>query len=254
MLKAQAFAGAATDGPAADLNRSARPGTGRFTPTVGRMADTRSLRSPSTSSTRRCSTTSSGGSPRPRWPERELVDDWSQGTRCRTSRTCASTGRASYDWRATGGGAQPVRPVHDRDRRPRPALHPRPLAARERRAADHHPRLARVDRRVPQDHRAADRTRPSSVATPPTRSTSWRRRCPGSGSRASRGTTGWGVGKIAEVFAELMARLGYDRYIAQGGDWGSAVTAAIGATDTDHCIAVHVDAGDGRAARSSTAN
>ena len=37
-----------------------------------------------------------------------------------------------------------------------------------------------------------------------------------------------------------MARLGYDRYLAQGGDWGSAVTTAIGATDTDHCVAVHV--------------
>ena len=44
-----------------------------------------------------------------------------------------------------------------------------------------------------------------------------------------------------------MARLGYDRYVAQGGDWGSAVTTAIGATDTDHCIADPRDAGDGRA-------
>ena len=63
---------------------------------------------------------------------------------------------------------------------------------------------------------------------------------PGFGFSGKPGTTGWGVGKIAEVFSELMARLGYDRYIAQGGDWGSAVTTAIGATDTDHCIAVHV--------------
>jgi pimeloyl-ACP methyl ester carboxylesterase len=63
---------------------------------------------------------------------------------------------------------------------------------------------------------------------------------PGFGFSGKPGTTGWGVGKIAEVFIELMARLGYDRYIAQGGDWGSAVTAAIGATDTEHCIAVHV--------------
>jgi len=37
-----------------------------------------------------------------------------------------------------------------------------------------------------------------------------------------------------------MERLGYDSYVAQGGDWGSAVTAALGATDSDHCMAVHV--------------
>ncbi len=55
-----------------------------------------------------------------------------------------------------GGGAQPVRPVHHHDRRPRRALHPRPLAARGCAAAADHPRLARLDRRVPQGHRAAD--------------------------------------------------------------------------------------------------
>ncbi len=37
-----------------------------------------------------------------------------------------------------------------------------------------------------------------------------------------------------------MADLGYDRYVAQGGDWGSAVTTFVGATDIDHCVAVHV--------------
>ena len=37
-----------------------------------------------------------------------------------------------------------------------------------------------------------------------------------------------------------MARLGYDRYVAQGGDWGSAVTTALGWTDPDHCAAIHV--------------
>ena len=37
-----------------------------------------------------------------------------------------------------------------------------------------------------------------------------------------------------------MARLGYDRYVAQGGDWGSAVTTAVGAQDPDHCAAIHL--------------
>ena len=37
-----------------------------------------------------------------------------------------------------------------------------------------------------------------------------------------------------------MARLGYDRYFAQGGDWGSAVTRSLGAQDADHCAAIHI--------------
>ncbi|MEN9314895.1 MAG: hypothetical protein RIS35_1288, partial [Pseudomonadota bacterium] len=45
---------------------------------------------------------------------------------------------------------------------------------------------------------------------------------------------------IAGAWAALMARLGYSRYAAQGGDWGSAVTAAIGALDPAHCVGIHV--------------
>ena len=39
---------------------------------------------------------------------------------------------------------------------------------------------------------------------------------------------GWGVERIGAAWATLMARLGYDRYVAQGGDWGSAVTTEVG--------------------------
>ena len=63
---------------------------------------------------------------------------------------------------------------------------------------------------------------------------------PGFGFSGKPSTPGWGVGRIAEVWAALMARLGYDRYVAQGGDWGSAVTRSLGATDPDHCAAIHV--------------
>ena len=37
-----------------------------------------------------------------------------------------------------------------------------------------------------------------------------------------------------------MDRLGYERYGAQGGDWGSAVTTAIGAQDPEHCAGIHI--------------
>ena len=53
--------------------------------------------------------------------------------------------------------------------------------------------------------------------------------------------TGWGVEKIASTWAVLMERLGYDRYVAQGGDWGSAVTTALGVADPKHCAAIHLN-------------
>ena len=53
-------------------------------------------------------------------------------------------------------------------------------------------------------------------------------------------TAGWGVDKIAQTWASLMARLGYARYGAQGGDWGSAVTSSVGSLDATHCAGIHI--------------
>jgi pimeloyl-ACP methyl ester carboxylesterase len=63
---------------------------------------------------------------------------------------------------------------------------------------------------------------------------------PGFGFSAKPTTTGWGVDRIAAAWALLMDRLGYARYGAQGGDWGSAVTSALGAHDPVHCAGIHV--------------
>jgi pimeloyl-ACP methyl ester carboxylesterase len=49
------------------------------------------------------------------------------------------------------------------------------------------------------------------------------------------------VEKIGKAWGEIMARLGYDRYVAQGGDWGAIVTASIGALDPDHCAGIHMN-------------
>jgi pimeloyl-ACP methyl ester carboxylesterase len=63
---------------------------------------------------------------------------------------------------------------------------------------------------------------------------------PGFGFSAKPQTVGWGVDHIAPAWASLMDRLGYQRYGAQGGDWGSAVTTAIGALDSEHCAGIHI--------------
>jgi len=53
--------------------------------------------------------------------------------------------------------------------------------------------------------------------------------------------TGWGIEKIGRTWGRLMDRLGYTRYVAQGGDWGAIVTQSMGLTETEHCAAIHVN-------------
>ena len=64
---------------------------------------------------------------------------------------------------------------------------------------------------------------------------------PGFGFSAKPESSGWGIERIGRAWGELMARLGYKRYVAQGGDWGSAVTHAMGMSETTHCSAIHVN-------------
>jgi pimeloyl-ACP methyl ester carboxylesterase len=64
---------------------------------------------------------------------------------------------------------------------------------------------------------------------------------PGYGFSEPTRTRGWDVVRIARAFAELMRRLGYTRYGAQGGDWGAQVATRIGVLDREHCAAIHLN-------------
>jgi epoxide hydrolase len=52
---------------------------------------------------------------------------------------------------------------------------------------------------------------------------------------------GWSTDKTADAWDQLMRALGYDRYYAQGGDWGAAVTMAIGMQNKGGCSGIHVN-------------
>jgi len=52
---------------------------------------------------------------------------------------------------------------------------------------------------------------------------------------------GWDVVRVARSFVELMARLGYARYGAQGGDWGAQVTTRVALLDREHCVGLHLN-------------
>jgi pimeloyl-ACP methyl ester carboxylesterase len=63
---------------------------------------------------------------------------------------------------------------------------------------------------------------------------------PGYGFSDKPDRPGWGVERIARAWASLMARLGYDRYGAQGGDWGTSVSASLGQQDPEHLAGIHL--------------
>jgi pimeloyl-ACP methyl ester carboxylesterase len=65
---------------------------------------------------------------------------------------------------------------------------------------------------------------------------------PGHGFSGPTHDAGWTTARTAQAWAELMARLGYTRYGAQGGDWGAFVTPELGRFDSEHVIGVHVNA------------
>lgn len=64
---------------------------------------------------------------------------------------------------------------------------------------------------------------------------------PGYGFSERPSTPGWNPPRIAQAWQTLMKRLGYDRYLAQGGDWGALITEIIGAMAPPELIAVHTN-------------
>jgi pimeloyl-ACP methyl ester carboxylesterase len=64
---------------------------------------------------------------------------------------------------------------------------------------------------------------------------------PGYGFSAGPGEVGWGPGRVGQAWAELMHRLGYTRYVAQGGDQGAAVTDTMGGQAPEGLAGIHLN-------------
>ena len=174
-----------------------------------------------------------------RWPEAEPVDDWSQGAPLAWIQDMCHYWGNGYDWRereallnrfdqfiTTIDGID-IHFVHQRSPHPeaRPLLitHGWPGSI-----VEFHKVIEPLTNPTEHGGEASDAFH---VICPS---------LPGFGFSGKPTTTGWGVGRIADAWATLMARLGYDHYFAQGGDWGSAVTRSIGGQDPQHCAAIHI--------------
>jgi len=64
---------------------------------------------------------------------------------------------------------------------------------------------------------------------------------PGYGFSGRPTSTGWGTQRIARAWNELMKRLGYTKYVAQGGDWGAIVTEVMGAQAPPGLLGIHTN-------------
>ena len=64
---------------------------------------------------------------------------------------------------------------------------------------------------------------------------------PGFGYSGKPTSPGWNIARIAAAWDELMSRLGYESYVAQGGDWGAIVTQEMAVQNRGNCLGIHVN-------------
>ena len=175
-----------------------------------------------------------------RWPEKEAVDDWSQGIPLAYVQEVCAYWVEKYDWRErerklnafpqfrTEIDGLGIHFVHVRsphaDALPLVVTHGWPGSIVEFQKV-----IAPLCDPTAHGGDAADAFH---VVCPS---------LPGYGFSDKPAVKGTGVERIADLWAALMARLGYARYGAQGGDWGAMVTTHIGIQDPTHCAGIHLN-------------
>jgi pimeloyl-ACP methyl ester carboxylesterase len=173
-----------------------------------------------------------------RWPERETVDDDSQGVPLATMQELARYWAADHDWRTVEAklNALPqfrteidgldihflhVRSQHA-DALPLIVTHGWPGSIIEQ--------LKLIGPLTDPTSHGGNAADAFDVVIPS---------LPGHGFSAKPTTTGWDPTRIARAWTVLMGRLGYTRFVAQGGDWGAAVTQAMGIQAAPGLLGIH---------------
>jgi len=175
-----------------------------------------------------------------RWPERETVTDQSQGVQLATMQRLAQYWGKEYDWRrceaqlnalpqfVTEIDGLDINFIHVRSKHenalPLIVTHGWPGSIVEQ--------LKIIDPLANPTAHGASASDAFHVVVPS---------MPGYGYSGKPTTTGWDVAHIARAWDVLMKRLGYSRYVAQGGDWGAVVVDQMGVQAPSGLLGIHTN-------------
>ncbi len=175
-----------------------------------------------------------------RWPEKETVVDESQGVQLATMQKLARHWETEYDWRTCEAklNALPhftteidgldIHFIHVRSQHEE-AL---PLVVNHGWPGSIIEQLKIIDRLADPTAHGGSAADAFHVVVPS---------MPGYGFSGKPIGTGWGPERMAGAWAELMTRLGYSRYVAQGGDWGAFVVDQMGLQAPAGLLAIHTN-------------
>jgi epoxide hydrolase len=177
---------------------------------------------------------------RTRWPEQETVRDWSQGVPLRYVQELCRYWATDYDWRAREARLNQfpqfraridglaIHFIHARSRHagalPLIMTHGWPGSVVEF--------LKVIGPLTDPTAHGGDAADAFHVVCPS---------LPGYAFSDKPTEPGWNVQRIARAWIELMARLGYERYGAQGGDWGTSISTSIAQQDAAHVVGIHLN-------------
>jgi pimeloyl-ACP methyl ester carboxylesterase len=174
------------------------------------------------------------------WPEKETVSDQSQGVPLATMRELARYWATDYDWRkveaklrtlpqfVTNIDGLDIHFIHVRSKE-KNAL---PLIINHGWPGSIIEQLKLVEPLTNPTAYGASAADAFDVVIPS---------MPGYGFSEKPASTGWGPERMARAWAELMKRLGYTRYVAQGGDWGAFVVDQMGLQAPAGLLAIHTN-------------
>ena len=175
-----------------------------------------------------------------RWPEREVVPDWSQGIPLSYVQELAAYWADGYDWRrceAMLNGWGSARTVVDglgihflHVPSPHPGALPLVLTHGWPGSVIEFSKV--IGPLTDPPAHGGDAADAFHVVCPT---------LPGYGFSDKPTAPGWGIARTAAAWAVLMERLGFERYGAQGGDWGAMVTTALGEHAKDRVVGVHIN-------------
>jgi pimeloyl-ACP methyl ester carboxylesterase len=177
---------------------------------------------------------------RTRWPNPETVPDWSQGVRLENAKSLIGYWEREYDWRRferergrfpqflTTIDGLDIHFIHVKSKNPNAM----PLILTHGWPGSIVEFLKQIDPLTDPVAFGGNVEDSFDVVIPS---------LPGFGFSGKPTETGWTVSRVATAWVELMKRLGYEKWAAQGGDWGAVVTTALGALQPEGLLGIHLN-------------